>query len=91
MTTYPLSEPATIYASEEDGTERKVVGQGTLEACAEIVERLPAQGRTSACIEMDELDLKFGPDEVDELSRFLREEGAGLSNRDISAIPDQTL
>ncbi len=89
MTTYPLSEPATIYAPEEAGARRDgVVGQGTLAECADLVEGFSPQGRKSARIEMDALELRFGPQDIDELLRFLRDESAGLSNQEISAIAD---
>ena len=84
MTTYPLSEPATIYAADTDDA----VGQGTLAECAELIEGFPAQQRTSARIEMDDMELRFGPEEIAELLRFLREESAGLSNNEIAEIVD---
>ncbi len=83
MTTYPLSEPATIYASEGDAD---VLGQGTLAECSDIVQGLPDKDRSSATITMDDLDLSYGPAEVDELVQFLRSEGEGLSNKDIADI-----
>ncbi|WP_380784772.1 hypothetical protein [Sphingomonas sp. R86521] len=91
MTTYPLSEPATIYAAEEATEQDGVAGRGTLADCVEIIEGFPAEKRASARIEMDDLDLRFGPRDVDDLLRFLRDEDAGLSNQDIAAIenPDR--
>ena len=86
MTTYPLSEPATIHASD-NGTEA-VAGQGSLADCAEMIEQFSADKRAGARIEMDDMDLRFGPSEIDELLHFLREESPGLSNRDISALAD---
>lgn len=89
MTTYPLSEPATIYAGGEDGAKRDgVVGQGTLAECAELIKDFSPERRTSASIEMDQLDLRFGPEEIDELLRFLHDEGPGLSDHEITAIAD---
>ena len=86
MTTYPLSEPATIHASD-NGTEA-VAGQGSLADCAGIIEQFSAKKRARARIEMDDMDLRFGPSEIDELLHFLREESPGLSNREISALAD---
>jgi hypothetical protein len=37
---------------------------------------------------MDDLDLRFGPEEISELLRFLREERPGLSNTEIAEIKD---
>ncbi|PZO75944.1 MAG: hypothetical protein DI640_03985 [Sphingomonas taxi] len=92
MTTYPLSEPATIYAVEACGDATSdVVGRGTLEACMDIVASLPADRQSSVSIRMDALDLKFGPQEIGELQEFLREETAGLSNGDITAIKTSIL
>lgn len=92
MTTYPLSEPATIYAAEpsEDGA-LEVLAQGTLEECADIVASLSSDRQRSVSIQMDELELKFGPQEIGELLRFLRDESAGLSNNEIADIksPDR--
>jgi hypothetical protein len=87
MTTYPLSEMATIYAAEgTDGATSNVVGTGTLEECADIVADLPSDRQKSLSIEMNDLDLKFGSQEIDELLQFLREESAGLSNAEITEI-----
>lgn len=89
MTTYPLSEPATIHVGKGDGSGKEdVAGRGTLAECVEVVEALPAEKRASARIEMDALDLRFGTQEIDELLRFLRDEDPGLSNKEISAILD---
>lgn len=87
MTTYPLSEPATIYMADasDDGTSQ-FAGKGTLEACADIVAGLSADAQGSVSIQMDDLDLKFGPQEIGELLRFLRAESAGLSNTEITEI-----
>lgn len=87
MTTYPLSEAATVYAVEAGDDEKlDVVGQGTLEECVDIFADLPADRQKSLSIHMDTLDLKFGPREVSELQAFLREETACLSNSDITEI-----
>ncbi|MEG3179511.1 hypothetical protein [Sphingomonas sp. LT1P40] len=85
MTTYPLSEPATIYLADE----ADAAAQGTLAECAELIEGFSSQQRTSARVEMDALDLRFDAKEIDELLRFLREECGGLSNQEISAIAKQ--
>ncbi|WP_028966327.1 hypothetical protein [Sphingomonas phyllosphaerae] len=83
MTTYPLSEPATIYG-DEGGAE--VLGKGTLAECADIVRGLSDEARSSAAIKMDDLPLTYGPAEVSELVHFLRNEDEGLSDRDIADI-----
>jgi hypothetical protein len=87
MTTYPLSEPATIYSVDTSGDmTSEVLGRGTLENCTAIVVGLSADQRKAISIKMDGLSLQFGPREVDELLRFLREEAAGLSNNEITEI-----
>ncbi|MBB5712647.1 hypothetical protein [Sphingomonas xinjiangensis] len=87
MTTYPLSEPATIYAAGgDDGATADVVGQGTLTECADIVADMSLDKQKSTSIQMDKLDLRFEPQEVAELLSFLREEGVGLSNNEIADI-----
>jgi hypothetical protein len=89
MTTYPLSEPATIYVVEGDGdAQLDVVGQGTLEECADSVASLASDRKVTVAIQMDDLDLRFGPEEISELLRFLREERPGLSNTEIAEIKD---
>ena len=58
MTTYPLSELATTYFVEGDGdVQSDVVGQGTLEDCADIVANLAPDERKAISIQMDDLDL----------------------------------
>jgi hypothetical protein len=87
MTTYPLSEPATIYSVDASGdVTSDVLGQGTLENCVDIIGGLSADSQKAVFIQMDGLDLRFGPREVGELLRFLREEGTGLSNNEITDI-----
>ncbi|UYY58623.1 hypothetical protein [Sphingomonas sp. S2-65] len=87
MTTYPLSEPATIYAAEGDGgSDPSVVGKGTLAECADTVAGLAPDKQKTISIQMDALDLRFDPQEVGELLRFLDEESAGLSNNEIAEI-----
>ncbi|MBW6526492.1 hypothetical protein KZ813_06530 [Sphingomonas sp. RHCKR7] len=87
MTTYPLSEPATAYAADDHGepTSRSVF-QGTLGECVASIEEMTREERSSVSIKMDALDLSYGPADVDELVRYLRDEGAGLSNRDIADV-----
>lgn len=85
MTTYPLSEPATIYSDE---ASESIAGQGTLAECAEIIEGFSEPQRSSARIVMDAMALDFGRAEIDELLKHLREESAGLSNQEISTIKD---
>lgn len=94
MTTYPLSEPATIYPAKTRGDATSaVIGQGTLEECAEIVAALPSDKQRSIVIQMDDLDLKFDAHDISELLRFLHEETPGLSNTEITEIrsPDSLL
>lgn len=87
MTTYPLSEPATIYSVDASGAATSdVLGQGALEDCVAIVAGLSTDEQKSISIQMDGLDLQFGPKETGELLQFLREESAGLSNNEITEI-----
>ena len=87
MTTYPLSEPATIYSVDASGdVNSNALGQGTLEDCVETIAGLSADRQKAISIRMDGLALTFGPKEVGELLHFLHEEGAGLSNNEITDI-----
>ena len=92
MTTYPLSEPATILrAAEGDKTSKgadEVIGQGSLADCAEICENLSAAERSSLRIDMNDMDLSYGPEEIEQMLLYLRNEEAGLSNKEISEIDD---
>jgi hypothetical protein len=83
MTTYPLSEAATIYAG--DG-KADVLGKGALTECVDVVRGLSDEERSSITIKMDDLDLTYGPAEVGELVRFLNDEDEGLSNKEIIGI-----
>jgi hypothetical protein len=83
MTTYPLSEAATIYAG--DG-RADVLGKGALNECVDVVRRLPDEKRASITIKMDDLDLTYGPAEIGELVEFLNDEDEGLSNKEIIGI-----
>ena len=77
MTTYPLSEPATIYRKAgHDGpdTERAIVARGSLSDCAEILEDWSEADRAAVEIEIDDMSLRYGPQEIEELLAFLREE-----------------
>jgi hypothetical protein len=87
MTTYPLSEPATILPRDagEDAASQ-AIGRGTLEDCAGIVGNLPADERQSITIQMDEMDLRFDPEDVEGLLRFLRKEEPGLTDKEIANI-----
>jgi hypothetical protein len=90
MTTYPLSEPATIYAVEGDTEAMSdVVGQGTLAECVDVVAAMSPDKQQAIFIQMDDLGLRFGPPEVAELLRFLRDESGGLSNNEIADIPGE--
>ncbi|MEG8040350.1 hypothetical protein QP166_13690 [Sphingomonas sp. LR60] len=83
MTTYPLSEPATIYA---DVGGADVLGKGTLAECADIVSNLSDEDRSSAAIKMDDFALMYGPADISELVQFLQDEDEGLSNKEIADI-----
>ena len=92
MTTYPLSEPATIYVAEPSGdATSEAVGQGTLEECVHIVADLPADRQKSVMIQMDDIDLSFGSRDISELLRFLREETPGLSDTEIAEVKSADL
>lgn len=86
MTTYPLSEPATIHLSDGAAGGESVNGQGTLAECADVVAAMSADMRKRVSIHMDDLGLRFDADEVAELIRFLDDESAGLSNNDIAEV-----
>jgi len=87
MTTYPLSEPATIYVDEHDAEASSgESGRGSLEECADLVAAMTPSRQKSASIRMDDIDLQFGPQEVAELLQHLRNEGPGLSNVEIAEI-----
>ena len=87
MTTYPLSEPATIYSVDASGdVTSDALGQGTLEDCVEIIAGLSTDRQKAISIRMDGLALTFGPKEFGELLHFLHEEDAGLSNNEIIDI-----
>jgi hypothetical protein len=92
MTTYPLSEPATIRRTGKSGNAAsqadEVVARGPLGECAEILDAWPTKERAAVQIDIDDMDLRYGPQEIQELLTFLREESAGLSNQEISAIAD---
>lgn len=87
MTTYPLSEPATIYAAEGPANATSVkVGQGKLEECVDIVANMSSDEQEIVYIQMDDMELKFGPKDIGELLTYLREESSGLTNKEISDI-----
>jgi len=87
MTTYPLSEPATIFdAATSDSARTKPVGRGSLEECIDIIAALPTDRQDHVSIRMDELALDFGPKDIAELRRFLAAEAPGLSNTEITDI-----
>ena len=81
MTTYPLSEPATAYRGEEQGAasnqNKDIVAQGTLSDCVEVLEGWSKEDRASVRIDIDGMNLRYGPDEVEELLEYLRQEGKG--------------
>jgi hypothetical protein len=87
MTTYPLSEPARIFADASSaGATPTEVGRGTLEACVDIVAGLSEARQRSVAIHMDDLDLRFDAREIGELLHYLRTEKPGLSNAEITEI-----
>ncbi len=90
MTTYALSEGATIRrtATGSDAGTEEVVARGSLADCADILQDWSAEDRASVLIDIDDMDLRYGPAEIEELLVFLRGESAGLSNRDIAEIKD---
>lgn len=81
MTTYPLSEPATIYRNagqkELSGATREVVARDSLSDCAEILEGWSETDRALVEVEIDDMSLRYGPNEIEELLTFLREEDNG--------------
>jgi hypothetical protein len=87
MTTYALSEPATIFVADRSGdATAEVVGHGTLEECVDTIANFSADRRRFVVIQLDDIDLKYGPREVQELLGFLREETPGLSNTKIAEV-----
>jgi hypothetical protein len=87
MTTYPLSEPATILPLEAGkNAASQAIGRGTLEECAGIVGDLPMDERQSVAIQMDDMDLRFDHKDVVGLLRFLHNEGPGLTDKEIANI-----
>lgn len=87
MTTYPLSEAATVYGAKAlNDAKSQVIGRGTLEECVDIAAGLSPDLQDTVFIEMDNLELKFGTQEIGELRHFLQEESPGLSNREIIQI-----
>jgi hypothetical protein len=76
MTTYPLSEPATIYRESEGGEagSNDKVARGSLSDCAEILEGWSTEDRARVRVEMDDMSLRYGTQEIEELLAFLREE-----------------
>ena len=81
MTTYPLSEPSTIYraAAPTEGSVQShdVVARGSLADCADILEGISAEDRATMRVDVDDMSLSYGPDEINELLDFLRAEAAG--------------
>ena len=84
MTTYPLSEAATVHVGDADAGDLR--GGGTLEECVALIEGLSPDDRL-ARVSMDDLDLEYGPGEIADLVDFLRQEKPGLSDRDIAKLP----
>ena len=78
MTTYPLSEPATTYrkTDEADGAARDIVARGSLSDCAENLQGWSETDRAAVEIEIDDMSLRYGPGEIEELLAFLREEAS---------------
>jgi len=87
MTTYPLSEPASIVAvAASNDADLADIGRGTLEECVAIVATLSPDRQRAIAIRMDNLDLEFGPDEIGELLQYLGAEKPGLSDTQITEI-----
>ncbi|MEG3089553.1 hypothetical protein [Sphingomonas sp. PB4P5] len=87
-----MSEPATVRRSADAGTAVResddIVARGSLADCAETLETWSAEERAAIQIDIDDMDIRYGPEEIDTLLSFLRDESAGLSNNDIAAITD---
>ena len=92
MTTYPLSEPATIRRNaggvKASNGNDEVIGRGSLADCADILEATSAEERSSLQIDIDDMGLHYGPKEIEELLTYFRDESAGLSNHEISDIEE---
>jgi hypothetical protein len=92
MTTYPLSEPATIRRTARDGNALsqtdEVVGHGSLARCADLLQKLSTEERSSLRIDVDDMKLRYGAEEIEELLIYLRDESGGLSDRQISKLTD---
>ena len=91
MTTYALSEPATIRriaGADSAAGQTDVVARGSLSDCADILETWSEEERATVHIDIDDMALSYGSKEIDQLLEFLRSESAGLSNQEISAIAD---
>ncbi|MEN2786663.1 hypothetical protein ACFOKI_01815 [Sphingomonas qilianensis] len=73
MTTYPLSEPATIYRSDAHQSDA-VVSRGSLSDCADLLQDWSTEDRAAVRIEIDDMELRYGPEQIEELLKFLREE-----------------
>jgi len=87
MTTYPLSEPASIVAAAaSNDADPADIERGTLEECVAIVATLSPDRQRAIAIRMDNLDLEFGPDEISELLQYLGAEKPGLSDTQIAGI-----
>jgi len=82
MTTYPLSEPATIYrkANQAEDAARDIVARGSLSDCAEFLDSWSETDRVFIDIEIDDMALRYGPKEIEDLLAFLREEASDTSN-----------
>ena len=82
MTTYPLSEPSTIYrsAGQSEDPAADVVSRGSLADCAETLEGWSAADRAGIRVQVDEMNLTYGPPEIEELLDFLREEAAAAQD-----------
>ncbi len=83
MTTYPLSEPASIVPVTASGdADPADTGRGRLEECVAIVAAQSADRQRAMSIRMDSLDLEFGPDEIGELLQYLGAETGALGHAD---------
>lgn len=88
MTTYPLSEPATIYrkANQTGDAVRDIVARGSLSDCAEFLYSWSETDRVFIDIEIDDMALLYGPNEIEELLAFLREEASDKSSPSQAAL-----
>lgn len=91
MTTYPLSEPATMYRSAPndigDDMVDDVVARAALSDCVDVLKEWSPQDRATVYIQIDNLDLRYGPEEIEELLAFLRQEAESVRPNETANRP----